>query len=136
MSNKSKGAEPRKVYYQVTPLVSTEIEVAADKQTLHEGMGYIIRGKLQDHIIVSLPVTASYRAASELREKLISELKKPVIVVTHNVNFLKVEKLGRKEVVALNERILKNDSARNRSGASEDRDSDSGIDSEGGNADN
>ena len=65
---------------------------------------YIIQGEIKDHVIVSVPLTMTQRSAMELTTKLRDTLDKPVILVTHNMHFLKARKLSFKDAVVVNKR--------------------------------
>lgn len=61
------------------------------------GMPHEIEGELADYVIVSVPCSESHASAKVLREKLQEALAKPVLIVTHNVEFLLAKKLTPKE---------------------------------------
>lgn len=69
---------------------------------------YLIQGSLFDHIIVSVPISISHRAAHELSERLVAELGQPVLLVTHNINFLTLERLSKAEAEKVVDRIMSN----------------------------
>lgn len=57
---------------------------------------FISEGKVENHTVVSVPPSMSLRALQDLMTKLSETLTQPVIVVTHNVHFLRVKKLSKK----------------------------------------
>ena len=66
-----------------------------------EGTEFEVEGSIEDHVIVSVPTSMKERSVRELLEKLSKEISSPVIVVTHNISFLKAKKMTPKEVAEL-----------------------------------
>ena len=66
--------------------------------------GFEIEGEIEDHIIISVPPSMSERAAQEMLKKLSETISSPVIVITHNIEFLKARKLGYNEFMELSKR--------------------------------
>lgn len=64
-----------------------------------ETAGYHINllGDLGNHTIVSIPVDMSRATIRSLHRTLSEQLGKPVLIVTHNIEFLATEELPRKE---------------------------------------
>lgn len=62
------------------------------------GQECAIEGEIGDYTLVSVPPTISHQAAKVLEENLKSELGKPVMIFTHNVQFLRVTKMTPKDV--------------------------------------
>ena len=66
---------------------------------------YLAQGSLHDHIVVSVPVSMSHRSAHQLSEQLVREFDKPVLIVTHNIHFVRLERLTKEEADAVVERV-------------------------------
>jgi hypothetical protein len=65
---------------------------------LVEGPEHFLEGQLEGYIIVSVPADVTAAAAHELREKLRDHFAhRRVIVITHNVQFARVERLAPKD---------------------------------------
>lgn len=73
-------------------MIPTEQNPLCDTPLSKPGEFYI-GGRIEDHIILSVPMTTSKATALELGEKVKRELGKAVIVLTHNTQFLKVRQL-------------------------------------------
>lgn len=58
---------------------------------------YSVQGELDDYIIVSVPTTTSQNAAESLRKRLTEAVQRPVILVTHNIHFLRARKMSSAE---------------------------------------
>lgn len=82
--------------YRVDSLVRNE-----PQSKLVEGQSCAIEGEIGDYVIVSVPPTISYQAAKVLEDNLQKELDKPVMILTHNVQFLKATKLAANEAAAI-----------------------------------
>lgn len=61
------------------------------------GEPHNIEGKIGQYIILSVPETCSEDSAASLRDQAMTLLKRPVIVVTHNVMFMQAVRLPPKE---------------------------------------
>ena len=72
---------------------------------LVETQEYLTQGSLHEHVIVSVPPSMSHQSAHTLCEQLVEKFDRPVLVVTHNIHFLKLEKLDKKEAEAVTERV-------------------------------
>ena len=82
-------------YFKLVPMLS-------DKEgKTKNGEAYLIRGSLDDHVIVSVPTTISHRASIELEMALEKKIMRPIIIVTHNVEFMKVRKLSERQATAI-----------------------------------
>ena len=57
-----------------------------------------IEGRLEDHVVISVPPTMTERSVRELLENLSKKISAPVIVVTHNISFLKARRMTAREV--------------------------------------
>lgn len=69
------------------------------------GSEHYIDGKLGSYLIVSVPETTSKASAVELERKLSEVAKRPVLVVTHNITFLRATMLSGKEREELHKKI-------------------------------
>ena len=68
---------------------------------------YYVEGRLGEHCIVSVPETTTRASATDLERKLTEIVKKPVLVVTHNMTFLKATLLSGKEQAKIIDEIKK-----------------------------
>lgn len=76
--------------YALTPLLR-------NGEVLEEAPVFTLRGSIDQYRIVSVPETTSAATVREMGKELQRILKKPVIVVTHNTEFLKVKRITGKE---------------------------------------
>ena len=79
--------------YKLTPLLEkfdSEI-VSLEKQD------HYIEGTLDQYVVVSVPESTNMARAEEIKEKVMSLVKKPVVVLSHNISLLKAEKLSASE---------------------------------------
>jgi hypothetical protein len=74
-----------------------QFETPSEGQLEKTGEVYIT-GEIEDHVIVSVPITMSHSSATSLVEELNKAIKKPVILVSHNVHFMRTTKLSFKDV--------------------------------------
>lgn len=56
-----------------------------------------VEGELGDYVVVSIPVTESHATAKQVRDQLAAVLRRPVLVVTHNMQFLVTKRLSPKD---------------------------------------
>lgn len=83
--------------YRMEPLYQD-----ADKSELVVGENtYYIDGKLGEFLIVSVPETTTQASAADLEQELAKVAKKPVLVISHNMTFLRATLLSRKELAEL-----------------------------------
>lgn len=66
---------------------------------------FIVKGKIEDHVIVSVSPNMSQRSANELVVKLGETIKKPTIIVTHNIQFLRAQKISAKDAMKISKRM-------------------------------
>lgn len=52
-----------------------------------------------------MPSTTSYRSANDLATKLRETFNRPVLLVTHNIHFLKIQRMTKEESEKVVERI-------------------------------
>lgn len=52
-------------------------------------------------MIISIPETTTLAAASVIRKEAMEAFKRPVMIVTHNIEFVKVEKLSTAEATTV-----------------------------------
>lgn len=108
-------------FYCVEPLSEdggehSDLEVAGQ---LHP---YVVEGSLADFVVVSVPETVSASVAREIVEQLQTQMKKPVMVITHNVMFMRARRLTRREMADVQQRFRAPSDDGGGSGDSEDRD--------------
>lgn len=73
-----------------------------DKKTLVvEDATHYIEGRVGEHLVVSVPETTTRASAMELESAFAELAKKPVLVVTHNITFLRATLLTSKEELEL-----------------------------------
>ena len=101
MSTKIKQKRTKPIFYRLVPLKSED-----GSEQLVTGEKLVCEGELEEHVIVSVPETMSHRAAQELEESLTREFERPIIIVTHNVSFMKVKKLSAIESMELAKRVI------------------------------
>lgn len=98
-----RGMRKRPVVYGLRPI--------GVREGLHEELDlevtdqYHIGGEIKDHLIVSVPPTISHNAARNLRVQLSEGFGRPVIIVTHNIEFLEVTRLSSKQALAVAKRL-------------------------------
>jgi hypothetical protein len=68
---------------------------------------YYIDGRLSDYLVVSVPESTTRASAINLEHELSKLAKKPVLIVTHNMSFLRATLLTAKEKAELTEIIEK-----------------------------
>lgn len=78
---------------------------AEKKVLLTENSTHYINGRLGEYLIVSVPETTSRASAVDLESALTKIAKKPVLIVTHNIEFLRATLLSAKERAELAEII-------------------------------
>lgn len=66
---------------------------------------WVIEGKLEDHLVVSVPVTTSMAAMQEVQKTLQEQFKRQVLIITHNMEFLLTKRLSPKETADALKRI-------------------------------
>ncbi len=77
-----------------------------EKQALiTENSTHYVNGRLGEYLIVSVPETTSRSSAIDLEGVLTKLAKKPVLVVTHNIEFMRATLLTAKERAELSEII-------------------------------
>lgn len=77
-----------------------------DKETLSvQGKTYYINGNLSGYLIVSVPETTTRASAMTLEQELSKVAKKPVLLVTHNMAFLRATILTTEERAELTKLI-------------------------------
>jgi hypothetical protein len=110
-----------------------------DEDALEIGVqeDHYVEGRFGDYVVVSVPESCNMARAEEIREKVMALVKRPVVVLSHNISLLKVTRLSSSEAAevirkgeAYAERIEANIKALTggglRSGASESGNSDTG----------
>ena len=58
---------------------------------------HYIEGKLGQYVVVSVPESCNMVRAEEIKEKIMALVKKPVVVMSHNITLLKAVKLSASE---------------------------------------
>lgn len=86
--------------YRVVPLFNEET-----RAEWPDSPHWVVEGKLEDQIIISVPVTTSMSRIRKICDEATKELGKPVTVITHNMEFLVAKKLPPKEAAATIKRI-------------------------------
>jgi hypothetical protein len=62
---------------------------------------YNIEGEIGDWLVVSVPEEMSASYAGKIRDDLMKRLSKPVMILSHNIQFCSVQKLGSGEAARL-----------------------------------
>ena len=92
-------------HYLLRPWVGKELSGRPFDTELMEGNNFVIKGNFHGHLVVSVPEMISAVSAKELMEKLGREFRQPVVMLTHNVQFLSVRELSKKEIRQLQESV-------------------------------
>lgn len=84
-----KKVTPMEHYYRLEVL-----EEGQEERKFHDTQ-CLIKGKVEDHIIVSVPIEMSANSADILKEELVKEFgTDKIIIVTHNIQFLKFHRVN------------------------------------------
>lgn len=75
--------------YRFTPLFRDQ-----ERKVLEARPETFVEGKIGNYLIVSVPESTTTAAALAVRDQSMEAFKCPVMVVTHNVEFVKVERLS------------------------------------------
>ena len=65
----------------------------------------MLEDKLQNYTVVSVPSTTTNKAADSLQQNLVLALGGPVLVITHNVSFMRVQKLSNTDAAKVYKRV-------------------------------
>lgn len=95
MGSRNGKARPVRVY-KLIPLFREE-----DARTVELGQPVLVVGEIGEHVIASIPPDMSARTAQDVTEGVRAATGKPVLTVTHNIEFLAVQEIPRKEAVEL-----------------------------------
>ena len=109
--NRKRGRKERRRVsaYRLIPLFDGET-----RKEWPDSPHWVVEGELEDHTIVSVPVTTSMESIRRIHDQLQSEFGKPVCVITHNMEFLAAKKLPPKEAADVIKRIEDYGEARTR----------------------
>ena len=91
--------------YRVRPITKDMSKECPDLGSLKEGQPFELIGELADHILVSVPITTPSGIMHTLHEQLVEQLKQPILLVTHNICFLRTDQLSGIEAAAVIKRI-------------------------------
>jgi len=104
---KKTGSGKRKItYYKLQSINKPSPEDIGVDEVLFEGAEFEIQGELENHIIISVPPTMSERSVRDLLEGLKTTVNRSVIIVTHNVQFLRAEKISFKEAKSITKQVV------------------------------
>lgn len=80
--------------YRLVPLLDK-----FDESTLEIGVqeDHYVEGKFGEYVVVSVPESCNMARAEEIKEKVMALVKKPVVVMSHNISLLKVTRLSASE---------------------------------------
>lgn len=100
--NKKRARKERRrvVAYRVVPLYD-----AKTRAEWPESVDWIIEGELEDHLILSVPVTTSMAMIKKFQDELTVQFGKPVCIMTHNMELLVAKRLPQKEAAKAVKRI-------------------------------
>ncbi len=87
--------------YRLEPMFENSKGVAVTV----EGKTFHIDGRLGDCLVLSVPESTTRAAALELEQSIGDVAKKPVLIVTHNMKFLRATLLTAKEKAELAEAL-------------------------------
>ena len=103
----------REHIYLLKPLSVPQLADNPFDSDLITGEGFVVEGKLDEHVIVSVPEVISEGRAGELFQMLRDATEKPVIMVTHNVQFLSTRELTPKEIASLRKKEANGQAVKN-----------------------
>jgi len=78
--------------YRVEPLFDK-----ASREELAGAGESFVEGQVDTHLIISVPVTTSEASIARIRDTVQHTFNRPCLVITHNMQFLKTQKLAPKE---------------------------------------
>lgn len=97
--------------YKLTGLFRPEgTTLPLGESDLEEAPSHKVLGKIEDVLFVSVPPDTSYNACQRLHDTISVSLgdRKPIMIVSHNVELLRAVKLPKSESANLIRRIQKN----------------------------
>lgn len=86
--------------YRLEPMFRPD----ARRPVLATGPEHYLEGEIGDCLVVSVPPTTSYESCRQLREQLCAAFARPdsrVLIITHNIEFLRVKRLTATEAARL-----------------------------------
>jgi hypothetical protein len=86
--------------YRLTPFFNEET-----RREWPDSPNWVIEGKLEEHLVVSVPVDTSFESLQRIYKQLEQEFNMPVCVVTHNMEFMVAQRLSRGEATRALKRI-------------------------------
>lgn len=86
---------PSAELYRVTPMFPDPM--FPDKHAAGP-MTYVIDGSIDNAVIVRVPVSTTMREAADIEAAIVADTKRPVLVITTNIELLKVERLQPEEI--------------------------------------
>ena len=105
MGSKRNSSKNKISYYQLDAIGVENPDGNPAMDALSDDNTFEIGGEIEDHLIISVSPLMSHRAVEELLKKLSEFVTRPIIVVTHNIHFLKARKLKHKESVQIAQRV-------------------------------
>lgn len=105
MSARRLRSQNKMSYYRLESIATVDPNGLPDKEALQSCGEFDITGKIEDHLIVSVSPSMSERSVTELLEKLGKVVEQPVVVVSHNVAFLRASKMSGKDAMKVAERV-------------------------------
>ena len=87
-----------KTHYMLQPYLAKQFNAPPFDTALVDGQSFSVDGQINEHVLVSVPETISTVSARDLFENLQEAFQKPIIMVTHNVQFLSARKMTALEV--------------------------------------
>jgi hypothetical protein len=93
------------LYYELLPIACKDLDSELPEIEISDKFNVV--GELYKHILVSVPATTSKNAAIELQTQLETQLKKPVIILTHNISVLSARLLDSQETKFLRKQLAR-----------------------------
>lgn len=93
--NLRRALYPSAELYRVTPMFP---DTKDNANNVAGPMTYVIDGHIENAVIVRVPVSTTMREAADIEAAIVADTKRPVLVITSNIELLKVERLQPEEI--------------------------------------
>jgi hypothetical protein len=80
-----------------------------ERGMLSSDVVHYIEGELGQRLVISIPETETAETAEGIQQAAEAEFKKPVLMITHNITFMKAVRLSPNETAAVIKRSEEND---------------------------
>ena len=93
LAKRNRSERRRAEVYRLVPLLDHD-----DPDLLEQhAPDHVIEGKLGEYVVVSVPESCNMARADEIKEQVMAVVKRPVVVMSHNISLLKAVKLSASE---------------------------------------